>query len=116
MERISKQTAELARMKKVIVVAKKMYDNDGKQIDSPKGHYAGEQPPLYCTWMEKLKEILREKYKVHVEIYANHSGWGWILTKINGTIIEEIKDDEFFNSYCDALDEGLKRVLKRIKI
>lgn len=58
---------------------------------------------------------IREK-GIHIGVYANASGWGWILTKCggNGSCIKEIEDDTFFNTYEDALEEGLKQVLKLI--
>jgi hypothetical protein len=58
---------------------------------------------------------IREVHKIHVEIYCNASGWGYILTKLNGTTIQEIEDDIFFNSNEKALEVGLVEALKRIK-
>lgn len=59
---------------------------------------------------------LREKYGIHIEIYANATGWGWILTKCagNGSVIKEIRDCKFFNTYEEALEEGLEIALKLI--
>lgn len=61
------------------------------------------------------QQWIREK-GIHIGIYANASGWGWILTKCggNGSCIKEIEDDTFFNTYEDALEEGLKQALKLI--
>jgi hypothetical protein len=52
---------------------------------------------------------------VHVEIYCNASGWGWILTKLDGSTLKEINDDVFFEDYEIALEHGLQEVLKEIK-
>ena len=61
------------------------------------------------------QQWIREK-GIHIGIYANASGWGWILTKCggNGSCIKEIEDDTFFDTYEDALEEGLKQALKLI--
>jgi hypothetical protein len=58
-----------------------------------------------------LQKWLREKRQIHIEIYSNHSGWGWILTEINGTTIKEIKDDIFFKNFEEALEIGLEKAL-----
>jgi len=70
--------------------------------------YAAPTQAILARW-------LREKHEIHVEIYSNASGWGWILTKLNGTTIKEIEDDIFFESHEDALEEGLKMALNIIK-
>jgi hypothetical protein len=62
-----------------------------------------------------LQNWLREKHGIHIEIYANASGWGYILTKTNGTIIKEIEDSVFFDSPEEALEVGLVLTLKQIK-
>lgn len=62
-----------------------------------------------------LQRWLRRLYNTHVEIYCNASGWGWILTKLNGTTIKEIEDDHFYETYTEALNVGLKEALKRIE-
>lgn len=59
---------------------------------------------------------LREKHSIHVELYRNASGWGWILTTTNtGSTLLEINDDIFFGSHEEALEEGLKEGLKLIE-
>ncbi len=77
----------------------------------------------YCSTEERMKRLvpaptqaglqrwIREKREIHIEIYSNASGWGWILTKINGTTLKEIEDSMFFNSYEEALEEGLSNAL-----
>lgn len=62
-----------------------------------------------------LSRWIREKHSIHIEIYCNASGWGYILTKLNGTTIQEIMDDVFFNTNELALEVGLVEALKRIK-
>lgn len=61
-----------------------------------------------------LQRWVREKHDIHIEIYANASGWGYILTKTNGTTIKEIEDSIFFDSHEEALEIGLELALKRI--
>lgn len=62
-----------------------------------------------------LAKWLRIAHGIHVEIYCNASGWGYILTKLNGTTIQEIMDDIFFESPEAAMEVGLEMALKRIK-
>lgn len=69
---------------------------------------------LHAPTQAELQKWIRDEKEIHVEIYNNASGWGWILTKLNGTGIKEIKDDLFFDSYEDALEDGLKQALNRI--
>lgn len=61
-----------------------------------------------------LARWLREVHNIHIEIYANASGWGYILTKTNGTTIKEIEDDMFFGEYEGAMEIGLNIALNII--
>jgi hypothetical protein len=61
-----------------------------------------------------LQKWLRKNHAIHIEIYCNASGWGYILTKLNGTVIKEIMDDLFFDSNEAALEIGLQEALKLI--
>lgn len=61
-----------------------------------------------------IQKWLREEKRIHIEIYANHSGWGWILTRINGTTLKEIQNDEFFCYYEQALEKGLNKAVDMI--
>ena len=86
---------------------------------------------LECDWRNNVKgqfhlalaptqslaqKWLREKHNIHVEIYRNASGWGWILTTTNtGSTLLEINNDIFFDTYEEALEEGLKEGLNLIK-
>ena len=86
---------------------------------------------LECDWRNNVKgqfhlalapaqslaqKWLREKHNIHVEIYRNASGWGWILTTTNtGSTLLEINNDIFFDTYEEALEEGLKEGLKLIE-
>jgi hypothetical protein len=63
-----------------------------------------------------LQKWLRETHGIHVEIYCNASGWGYILTKLNGTTIKEIEDDIFFENAEIACEVGLQIALNMIKI
>lgn len=71
---------------------------------------------LLAPTQSLVQEWIREARGVHIEIYANASGWGWILTKTggNGSTIKAIEGDTFFDSYGDALEEGLKQALRLI--
>jgi len=63
-----------------------------------------------------LAEWLRIVHGIHVEIYCNASGWGYILTKLNGTTIKEIMDDIFFEEHDIAYEKGLEIALNMIKV
>jgi len=81
--------------------------NGDKRIDySNKNYimYAAPTQTLLAKWLRETKEI-------HIEIYCNASGWGWILTKTNGTTIKEIQDDVFFDNYEIAMEIGLNEAL-----
>ncbi len=62
-----------------------------------------------------LANWIRKNYGIHIEIYCNASGFGYILTKLNGTVIKEITDDIFFESNEDALEVGLRLALNENK-
>ena len=64
---------------------------------------------LLARWIRKI-------YGIHIEIYCNASGFGYILTKLNGTIIKEIENDIFFESNEDALEVGLVLALNEKKM
>ena len=86
---------------------------------------------LECDWRNNVKgqfhlalaptqslaqKWLREKHSIHVELYRNASGWGWILTTTNtGSTLLEINNDIFFDTYEEALEEGLKESLNLIE-
>lgn len=63
-----------------------------------------------------LASWIRKNYGIHIEIYCNASGFGYILTKLNGTVIKEIEDDIFFERNEDALEVGLVLALKENKM
>jgi len=63
-----------------------------------------------------LGRWIRKEYKIHIEVYCNASGFGYILTKLNGTVIKEIENDIFFESNEDALEVGLVFALNEKKI
>lgn len=58
---------------------------------------------------------LRDNQNIHIEIYYNASGCGWILTKLNGSTIKDIDNDIFFDTYECALEQGIIEALKLIK-
>jgi len=73
------------------------------------------EPWYYSPTQEHLSKWIREVHEIHIEIYCNASGWGYILTKLNGTTIQEIMDDVFFDTHEIAYEVGLNEALKRIK-
>lgn len=82
-----------------------LYADDGWFMQSDSDKIIAPEIELVSSWF-------RIKHKIHIEIYSNHSGWGWILTKLNGTTIKEIEDDNFFNNYDTALISGIYQALK----
>ena len=116
---VSLETARLLKDKGFNVNVNTYYDEYNiLQVDKPKNDW---NDPLYlgiiCSapTQSLAQQWIREK-GIHIGVYANASGWGWILTKCggNGSCIKEIEDDTFFNTYEDALEEGLKQALKLI--
>jgi hypothetical protein len=71
---------------------------------------------IHAPTQAELQRWIRLSLNIHVEIYSNASGWGWILTKINGTGLKEISDDIFFDTYEEALEEGMIQALNHKKI
>jgi hypothetical protein len=86
--------------------------NDHPQMDYSNKNYIMYAAPTQAL----LQRWLREKHSIHVEIYCNASGWGYILTKLNGTTIKEIEDDVFFETAEIACEKGLQFALNMIKI
>jgi hypothetical protein len=119
---ISFKTAKLAKKKGFGLIQRfssiaLLYDKTGKHCCySNYGFmYSGlSEGYISAPTQTFLQNWLREKHGIHIEIYANASGWGYILTKINGTTIKEIEDDIFFDSPEEALEIGLELSLKRI--
>ncbi len=65
--------------------------------------------PLYQQAVDWL--IARD---IFVEIYCNASGYGYILTKTNGTTLQQIEDSIFFEDIYAAYNKGITEALKRI--
>ncbi len=116
---VSLEVAKLLKEEEFNVNVNTYYDEYNRlQVDKPKNDW---NDPLYldivCSapTQSLAQQWIREK-GIHIEVYANTSGWGWILTKCggNGSCIKEIEDDTFFDTYEDALEEGLKQALKLI--
>lgn len=59
---------------------------------------------------------IRNVYGIHIEIYCNASGFGYVLTKLNGTVIKEIENSIFFETNENALEVGLVFALNENKI
>lgn len=116
---VSLETAKLLKEEEFNVNVNTYYDGyDRLQADKPENDW---NDPLYsgtiCSapTQSSARQWIREK-DIHIGIYANASGWGWILTECggNGSCIKEIEDDTFFDTYEDALEEGLEQALKPV--
>lgn len=77
--------------------------------------YPDRKEYIFAPTQSLLARWIRETHKIHIEIYCNASGWGYILTKLNGTTIKEIMDDVFFDNNEEAYEIGLIEALKLIK-
>jgi len=69
---------------------------------------------VYTPTQSELQKWLRDNFQIHIEIYVNASGWGYIFTKLNGTVLKEIEDDCFFENYEAALELALIECLNLI--
>jgi hypothetical protein len=121
-EFVSLRTAKLARKKGLDTQLDLggncvCYKKDGA-ITSYHVHfeYPDRNEYIYAPTQAFLARWTRMKFDIHIEIYCNASGWGWILTKLNGTTIKEIRDDIFFATYEEAFEIGLLSALKLIKL
>ena len=65
--------------------------------------------------LELAKMWVRVKHKIHIEIYTYPSGWCWILTKLDGTVIKEMKDSISLKTYEKVSEEALSEVCELIK-
>lgn len=119
---ISLETAKLLKKKGFSEETFAYYNDMGElKVERRAGGYLNWNIPFYlgdihsAPTQSLAQQWIREK-GIHIEVYANTSGWGWILTKCggNGSCIKEIEDDTFFDTYEDALEEGLKQALKLI--
>jgi len=115
--------------KDVAVLAKlcgftKIYDNDFEILMYVEGYvepqYIKQEDERRYDYLaprqDELQEWIRNEFEMHVEIYCNASGWGWIITNLFGSTLKEIENDVFYGSYSKALESGLHEALKLIKI
>lgn len=119
---ISFKTAKLAEKKGFDLVQRfgnvaLLYSKSGQRV--PYTNYGFMYSGIFDGYISAptqtfLQNYLREKYGIHIEIYANASGWGYILTKTNGTTIKEIEDDIFFDSPETAIEIGLELLLEEL--
>ena len=118
---------ELITKKTAILAKAKNFDEDCNYlwgvVDGYEGQHKWYNVNHQCTERQfsaptqtALARWLRKNHGIHVEIYCNASGWGYILTKLNGTTIKEIEDDVFFETPEIACEKGLEIALNMIKI
>mgnify|MGYP001404398851 CR=1 FL=1 len=74
------------------------------------------EPKSWFIELCLLQKWIRDTHNIHIEIYANAGGWGWILTKCagSGSTIKDIEDYNFFDTYEEALEDGLIKALNLI--
>ena len=101
------------------------WDISGIHIHPDKFYVSSELAQvIFAPTQAQLQTWVREKHNIHIIIkYFNNSSltsrWGWMLIKLDGsdikeTGIKEFKDYIFFDSYEDALEEGLRQALNRL--
>ena len=106
-DQIDPDYPEFSMTKGEVETDNQYFINDDERTDYTCKTYAMYAAPTQSL----LAKWLREVKKIHIEIYCNASGWGWILTKTNGTTIKEIQDDIFFETHEIALEIGLNEAL-----
>jgi hypothetical protein len=131
---INFKTGKLAKEKGFDIYSETMYTKNGDICDvrSPLGAVVGKYPRVLQSSLQKW---LREEHNIDISIIVNYSHYkdGEITGKktyrvgviyIDDDLIETFfirpKDDDFnfieFNTYEEALEEGLYEALKLIKI
>ena len=100
-------TEQLVSLKTKSILHDKGFFNGGFNIDI--------RPTSNLPTQSLVQKWLREVHNIHIEIYYNASGCGWILTKLNGSTIKDIDNDIFFDTYEYSLEQGIIEALKLIK-
>lgn len=88
-------------------------DKDSFEFDQQIAKYNG-VPAVNCPLYDQLVEWFLSQHNIWIEIYFNHSGCGYILTKGNGTTIKEIEDSIFFKDQYSAYDKAFEESFKLI--
>ena len=70
----------------------------------------------YYLWMCMIQQWLRDVYDFHVIIEPMSSGRYGSNILANHLIDESYKEEDFFNTYEEALEDALIALLKEIKI
>ena len=116
---IRKETAILAKEKKFDSGCRYFWgEYDGYEGLHPVDNFnrMNNDKQFSAPTQTSFSEWIRNFYGIHVEIYCNASRFGYILTKLNGTVIKEINDDIFFKSNEEALEVGLVLALTEKKV
>jgi len=122
---ITFDTAKLAKEKGFNGLSQMRYNEDGVLTGTKLGMH--NKPNSYVgsfasPTQSLLQKWLRDTHNIDVDIWCNASGWAFNLNKTNGTTIYSYDyyfgniDSGMFNSYEEALEQGLQEALKLIKI
>ena len=120
---ISFETAKLAKEKGFDIHCRFHYDEEMLNVyeneDFPYNSWNGS---LFAPTQSLLQKWLREKHNIYCSAWCNASGWAWEIEKTSGTHISimdidgNVKgvnlDSGMFNSYEEALEDGLLKALK----
>ena len=83
--------------------------------------YLIDAPTLY-----EAHKWLRKKKDIKLDVYSSHDGWTWEFTEPykkgwdrvympNKELNPKLKDDDWYDEYEDALQDGIRRVIDVLK-
>ena len=126
-EYISLDTAKLAKGKNVLIFGLttwywkgeiyRSYDDEGNEFCKKHvEHYLKDETQYLCPTQSLLQRYLREKYSIMILVSYNIAGWFWGIKTFNGVTINLPDTPKYFNTYEEALEDGLKQGLKLIEV
>ncbi len=116
---ISYKTAKLAKEKKFDLNCHyAQFVEDEEPIYNESAHNWNLYEEGYSVpTQSSLQKWLREVHKLSVEVFSDETHWEVIVEKLPSysAYDSEYSSDDKFNTYEEALEEGLKQALKLIK-
>jgi len=116
---ISYKTAKLAKEKKFDLNCRyAQFVEDEEPIYNESAHNWNLYEEGYSVPIQpSLQKWLREVHKLSVEVFSDETRWEVIVEKLPSysAYDSEYSSDDKFNTYEEALEEGLKQALKLIK-
>lgn len=91
------------------------FHNDYFRNNAEECDYSNKNYTMYAAPTQSLvARWLREAHNIHVGVYCNDKGYGYLISKTNGVPIKGIEEDVFFETYEIAMEMGLIQALERI--